>query len=250
MAGGERVPHRVAYRQVRANVGRLLHDRPDAAGYPVPACPGWTVRDLVAHLAEVSSAVICGWEGRPDSARLSGEGLGVEVLLAEWNAMAERADRLLSEADPRQGGIAVMDAFTHELDLRYALRVPPPAEHPAYPGALDTLVQGLSRSLTAHGLPALGLEAEGDQWVAGAGEPGATVRADRLDLCRSLAGRRTPEQIGALSWDTDPTRWLPAFTWGPFRPPVEPLAEPLAEPLSTARQDAGPTSAPRHRSGR
>lgn len=230
MAGWERVPHEVAYRQVRVNVGRLLHDHPDAAGDPVPACPNWTVRDLIAHLVEISAAVICGWEGRPESARLSGEGLDVEVLLAEWDGMAERADRLLSKADPQQGGIAVMDALTHELDLCYALQVPPPTDHPAYPGALDTLVRGLSRSLCAHGLPALSLAAEGEQWVAGEGEPGATARATRLDLCRSLAGRRTPEQIARLSWNADPSRWLPAFTWGPFQPPVEPT-ENLRRPL-------------------
>jgi uncharacterized protein (TIGR03083 family) len=225
MAGWERVPHEIAYRQVRRNIGRLLRGHPDAAGDPVPACPGWTVRDLVAHLAEISSAVICGWEGRPDSARLNGAGLEVEVLFAEWDGMAERADQLLSKADPQQGGIAVMDALTHELDLCHALRVPPPVEHPAYPGALDTLVRGLSRSLSAHGLPALALEAEGEQWVAGEGEPGALVRGARLDLCRSLAGRRTPEQIARLSWTADPRRWLPAFTWGPFRPPAEPAED-------------------------
>jgi hypothetical protein len=64
--------------------------------------------------------------------------------------------------------------------------------------------------------------------VAGEGEPAGTLSGDRLDLFRSLVGRRSPAQIAALSWTCDPQPWLPAFIWGPFHPPEHPVEEPTA----------------------
>jgi hypothetical protein len=52
-----------------------------------------------------------------------------------------------------------------------------------------------------------------------------TVSGDPLELYRSLAGRRTHEQIAALTWTADPRQWLPAFEWGPFHPPRTPVEQ-------------------------
>ena len=120
-----------------------------------------------------------------------------------------------------------MDAFTHELDIRYAIGAGLPAEHPAFAGAFEVLANGFAGSVADHDLPALRLSTGSTQWTVGLGEPAATVTAGRYDLYRSLAGRRSHEQIAALRWDRDSHRWLPAFTWGPFTPPdsaVEPVS--------------------------
>jgi hypothetical protein len=99
------------------------------------------------------------------------------------------------------------------------LDVPAPADHPAYPLAFEVVVGGLSASIGSRGLPALRLACDGESWVAGFGTPAATVTAPRHELYRSLAGRRTPAQIAALTWTDDPAPWVPAFFWGPFSPP-------------------------------
>lgn len=222
-----RVPDYVAYRQIRQNVAELLR-RHCEGGRPVAACPGWTVRDLLAHLVSVCRRVVAASDGgAPDPRPV--EAIDVVGLLSEWAAVGERMDQILADSSPRRGGVAVMDAFTHEFDLRHALGVSLPLEHPAYPGAFDVVVSGYSAAVRERGLPALRIETDVASWVAGEGSPAAAVRAHRHDLYRSLAGRRTREQITRLSWSEDPDRWLPAFAWGPFTPPDRPVEDLVVE---------------------
>jgi hypothetical protein len=42
---------------------------------------------------------------------------------------------------------------------------------------------------------------------------------------RALTGRRSLGQVQALDWTGDPAQYLPAFTWGPFRPAESDLVE-------------------------
>jgi hypothetical protein len=134
--------------------------------------------------------------------------------------MGPEVERLLTG---RAGNLLVMDSFTHELDIRYALGEPLPGTHPAFARAFEMLVAGFSASVVAHNLPALQLVIDGTRWTVGAGMPVGELTASGYDVYRSLAGRRTPEQITRLGWSRDSHRWLPAFTWGPFTPPEEPV---------------------------
>ena len=209
--GAGRVPRHLAYRTVREHVADIVLRAPDAAGTTVPACPEWTVRDVVAHLAGNSAGML--------GERATGNGAGLAELVAWWQRTGQQVERRVARGELEVDRL-LMDAFTHELDLRAALGIPPPADHPAYPLALDVVASGLSWSIISRGLPALRLACDLGEWVAGAGEPAATVSAPRYDLYRSLTGRRTPAQIAALAWSSNPDRWLPAFFWGPFSPPV------------------------------
>jgi uncharacterized protein (TIGR03083 family) len=216
---GERVPNHVAYRAVRLAVTELLADR-DAATLVVPACPEWTVEKLLGHLVGIAALAIgrmSGW------APAAAGGADVPNLLDEWGKLGPRAEELMAERGGRCGNLMVMDAFTHELDLRYALGEVVPAEHPAFAGAFEVLANGFSASVTAHNLPGVRLSVGETQWLVGDSDPAATVTADRYELLRSLAGRRTARQITELDWDRDSHRWLPAFTWGPFTPPALPV---------------------------
>lgn len=215
----ESAPNHLAYRVCRENVTGLLEARPDAAGLTVPACPDWTVRDLVAHLVGNCRATH-GSLTRVRAQPLPAAEPGLGELLEEWSRTGSALETLMAKDDDAFG-ILVMDTFTHELDIRRALDVPPPADHPAYPGALRLVVGGFSGTARAYGLPTLRIETQGAHWVTGSGEAAATVRAHRHDLYRSLAGRRTPDQIAELSWSGPCEKWLPAFTWGPFHPPAQ-----------------------------
>lgn len=222
------VPSRAAYASVRRNLVGLLRETPGAGGFPVPACPGWDVRDAVVHLTGICRGVEAnlgsGLAWRPGPAADSLSGLGLEALLAEWERSSGEVESSLARTEHlNKGAVLVMDAFTHELDARLALGAPLPAGHPAFRGAFEVVIGGLSGSVMLLGLPSFRLETESGGWVVGDGEPVAAVRGSRADLYRSLTGRRTHEQIGQLAWSSDPGPWLPAFRWGPFRPPDKPV---------------------------
>lgn len=211
-------PDYVGYPEIRRAVGRLLADHPGSAADPVPSCPEWTVLDLLAHLVEIAERVLVrfGEAVPPEGPREIG------ALLARWDSLGSTVDGLLAEARGGRGEILVMDAFTHELDLRGALGVAPPEAHVAWASSFAVLVRGFSGSAGKLELPALKISTTGGEWLTGE-DPVATVSAEPHDLYRSFAGRRSPDQISALTWSGDPAPWLPAFTWGPFVPPAEPV---------------------------
>ncbi|MFF4924042.1 maleylpyruvate isomerase family mycothiol-dependent enzyme [Kitasatospora sp. NPDC001261] len=225
----DRAPDWVAYRRSRRNITELLlAARPGAAGVPVPACPGWTVLDLLGHLVEVCRTVAADVPGNLWEVPHAESGTGLAGLLEEWSRLDGPVERVLSDTPQLRHTMMMMDAFTHELDLRGALRAPVVADQPSYPSALDLVVRGFANSVRSHGLPALRIRTAGAEWQAGDGEPAAVLQGHRHDLLRSLTGRRTVEQVSGLAWSAAPDAWLPAFTWGPFRPPERPVEAAVA----------------------
>ncbi|MEU3626832.1 hypothetical protein BS329_32585 [Amycolatopsis coloradensis] len=208
------------YRQVRENISILLAEHASAGERAVPACPQWTVRDLLAHVTEICDRVITRFGGEPCPVP---ETASVAGLLRLWNERGPEADTILAaDGDGKsRGDIMVMDAFTHELDLRYALGAPLPEAHGAWLRGFEVLVSGLGASLKEHGLPGMRIETEGASWIAGTEPVAAVLSGPPAELYRSLSGRRSPAQIAALDWLGDPEPWLRAFTWGPFTPPTE-----------------------------
>jgi uncharacterized protein (TIGR03083 family) len=214
------VTNSVAYRNVRHNVTKMLTEHSPAEDLPIPTCPEWTIVDVLAHLAGTAALAVGRISGSVPARRTPAGSNDIVSLLGEWDWMGPEVERLLTG---RAGNLLVMDSFTHELDIRYALGEPLPGTHPAFARAFEMLVAGFSASVVAHNLPALQLVIDGTRWTVGAGMPVGELTASGYDVYRSLAGRRTPEQITRLGWSRDSHRWLPAFTWGPFTPPEEPV---------------------------
>ncbi|MFG1645343.1 maleylpyruvate isomerase family mycothiol-dependent enzyme [Amycolatopsis sp. NPDC049252] len=213
-------PDFVGYPEVRRGIRSLLGGRDGLDVRPVPACPEWTVTDLLAHLTGIAERVLVRHGGTPPPAPAPRD---VPGLLDRWDAVGEELDRLLAEAGGRSGEIMVMDAYTHELDLRAALGVAPPDEHLAWAPSFEVLVRGFSGSVAGRGLPPLRVRTTGgSEWTAGHGRATASLTAPAHDLYRALAGRRSPAQLAVLDWSEAPEPWLPAFTWGPFEPPSYP----------------------------
>ena len=219
MTASRLAPDFVGYPEVRRGVRALLGSRAGAHRRPVPACPEWTVADLLGHLIAIAERVLERHGGTPPVSTAS----TIPELLDRWDDVGEDLDRRLAEAGGRSGEIMVMDAYTHELDLRAALGMPPPVEHAAWAPSFEVLVRGFSGSVAGRGLPALRLRTTGgSEWQVGTGRPTATLTAPAHELYRALAGRRSPGQLVALEWSAAPGPWLPAFSWGPFTPPRSP----------------------------
>jgi len=108
-----------------ADVVRGLDD--DAVVAPVPTCPGWSVHDLLAHLAGSSTDVVRGetegaatppWTARQVAERRRSP---TDALLAEWSANVETVAATCERPTPNPA----WDVTVHLDDLREALGLPP-----------------------------------------------------------------------------------------------------------------------------
>jgi uncharacterized protein (TIGR03083 family) len=184
------------------------------AATPVPATPGWTVRDVLAHLAASPTDVLAGrLTTMPDDEFTAGQieerrDRSVAELVAEWSgnveAMAEGA-----RAGLLPPNLAV-DALTHEQDIRGALGRGPALTPADLRFCVGQFGFGLRLAIRAAGLPALDLRAADTdfQMVAGDGDPAGSLSAPEFELFRALSGRRGRRQIAAYDWSADPAPWL------------------------------------------
>lgn len=203
---------------------------------PVPATPGWSIRDLVAHLAgDVQCAAAGDFPGAFFAALGSPQGIAV---LNEWTErhVRDRADRPLQDLldEWERDTVAVMpmlrgdapwpgdvlpfaayvlttDIGIHQQDIYGALGIV--RDRDAAPVAIGfrTYTTGIDLRIKAAGGPAMKFVTESKEVVAGDGEPAATVRGTRFELFRALSGRRSPEQVRAYDWDGDPGPFLDFF---------------------------------------
>ncbi|GAA4410741.1 hypothetical protein GCM10023168_30750 [Fodinibacter luteus] len=217
------------YEQGLAELSRILEGLPESAmADAVPACPAWSVGDLLAHLTGVAQ----------DAAR----GAYAERALDAWRdpALAERreawtashVDRLTDRSRDgalrhlrlhggrlvlalRRGDAAIADGpewlvpapvgdlAVHVADLREALGAPADTDGPVARFGFAAYRDWLHARLVAVGLPAIRLGDGSREWVVGDGEPAGSVTAPRHELFRMVSGRRSAAGIRGYAWTTD-----------------------------------------------
>jgi uncharacterized protein (TIGR03083 family) len=224
-----------AYEDGQRRVTALAADLDDAQlAAPVPACPDWTVRDLIAHLVGEAADTTVGdgfFAGAADAwrdPRLAQEreqwtaaqvaarrDRNVHSLLREWDergsqlvTMLRRGDGFAMTAPDWMLSSPAADLGVHLHDLREALGDPGDEATWVTRLALGVYREWLAQRLSAVGLPALRLDDGSKPWVAGRGEPVATLRAESFELFRAMSGRRTAAQIRELGWEGDPAPYL------------------------------------------
>ena len=191
------------YRDTRVRVGSLVSVVDDAGlGARVPACPAWSVRDVVAHLAAVAGDVVAGRLTGPPSeeetaaqvARFAGQPLA--DVLARWAAIAPEFEHLIGEFQVRA---AVIDIASHEHDIRGAI---------GRPGARDAEVVWRSAGWLLTGLrPPVPLRVVVEDAQFRLGPGGGTelrLTTSRFEAFRWRMGRRSRAQLAALDWSGDP----------------------------------------------
>lgn len=193
-----------------ASLGRSLDG--DAAEAPVPACPGWTIRQVFAHQAGVTADVLAGrlddapsdaWTERQVAAR-AGDSLA--EILDEWDETAPRlVDRLRTVGDEGLDPRFVMDLWHHTQDVRVAVGLPGQADGPLTDWVVERSRYFLARTLGDEVVPAV----EGHE------------------LARAMLGRRSTDQIRAWPWPVDEVDELVAQV-PVFAPRPDPLVEAFA----------------------
>ncbi len=183
---------------------------------PTPACPLWSVRDVLAHLVG-ASAVLAGApnEGEPASPEWTQfqveerRGRTVSELAAEWQQHRPAVSQL--PLSSRSWLPILHDALSHEADIRGAIGAPLlPAD--ALAAAWPLLTAAITRRLAPLGTVLLKLD---EQLVpVGDGSPAVEVEATRFDFWRGWFGRRSRAQLTGWVRAGDPDRFadlLPVF---------------------------------------
>lgn len=126
----------------------LLRARPDADfALPTAACPGWTVRDVLAHCSSALMRVV---ESRYEKGAFSPEANDRDIAeRAEWSnaEVVDELERGMTEAGPviaAAGGTRDMVAlgeWVHAGDVREALGEPGAYAGPGLPDALVLLAR-------------------------------------------------------------------------------------------------------------
>jgi uncharacterized protein (TIGR03083 family) len=238
---------------------------PDDAAKRAPACPEWSVHDVVAHLSGVCADVLAGniegvatdpWTAAQVETRRDWP---LDKLLAEWTDVGPQVEAMAQFFPGRVGSQWVLDLHTHEHDIRHAIGAPGAKDSEGINVGVRFLVEvGVLSGVAVRGLPPLEIRAGDQQWVAGTGEPAATddpaaldeavtaaagavlmggeppvadvqpqavLKVEPFELFRALTGRRSQDQIRAYDWSVDPEPYLPLFEFGPFTTRDEALAE-------------------------
>jgi uncharacterized protein (TIGR03083 family) len=169
---------------------------------PVPACPGWRVRDVVGHMVAVGEDVLEGrLTGPPTDEQTAAQvaryaDRPFAEVLARWGELRPQFGEAIDAFDVWP---AVLDVATHEHDIRGALRLP---------GGRETEVVrlGADRLLTWMRPPvALRVVVEDDTYELGpAGEAAVVLRTGRFEALRWRMGRRSRAQLAGLDWAGDP----------------------------------------------
>jgi uncharacterized protein (TIGR03083 family) len=197
----------LVYQDTRERLSALVSSLDDdARRTPVPACPGWTVHDVVAHLVAVNEDVLAGRLTRPPSDEETAEQVSrradtpTPAVLEEWAAFGPRFDELMSGA---RIWPAAMDVLAHEQDIRGAL---------GQPGARDVLGIRLGAAVLINSLrpPAplvvhLDGTAHGLGPAEGAEGPALELTTSSFEAFRFRLGRRSRSQLSALAWSGDPS---------------------------------------------
>jgi hypothetical protein len=166
----------------------------------VPACPEWTVHNLVSHLAGGAADFVAGnLEGAP---RPPWTGVQVDArrdrsiggVLDEWATTGRQLEELILSGTTAHPMICnpYVDAGTHEADLHGVLGIGrPPRE--VWLATIDWVVDE-SGPLTV-------TTPDGVFHVSGDG-PVAAVETSSYELFRALFGRRSAAQIESWGWST------------------------------------------------
>ncbi|GAA4861974.1 maleylpyruvate isomerase family mycothiol-dependent enzyme [Actinomycetospora straminea] len=187
---------------------------PERAATTVPACPDWTVRDLLSHMVGLGADVLAGdepddhneeWTARQVDARRSRD---VRALVAEWEVVAGPLQAWMAEHGTRPLG----DVTIHEQDLRGALGEPGARDTPAIAVLRDRFVDRFAARLDP-ALPPIALVGEQWSWCSAGETSGAAVevRAPDFDLARALVTRRSAAQLRSWTTRGDVEPYLDAF---------------------------------------
>jgi hypothetical protein len=199
-----------AYGATRARMTALaLSLSADDLRRVVPACPSWTVFDLMAHVVSMPAAIGRG-ERPPGGITEWLQGLvearrdqQVGELTDEWLSLDDSIAAILQGP----GGVLFGDLAVHEHDLRGAVGAP---DHSALDVdvVLPRTLAGFTKPLRSAGLGAIEVRHGDRTWRSHDGEPDWTLHVTPWEAVRAVNSRRTADELRQLPHDGDVEPYL------------------------------------------
>lgn len=191
----------------------------------VPCCPGWTVRDVLSHVAGIPDDVLAGrLDGvatEPWTAAQVERNRDVSVadLLARWNEQTPRFAAAMQAMGQERPPI---DLQSHEHDVRHAVRRQGNRDHPIVVAAGRRMIDGWD------GPTPLIVEFADGSIAGNVTDRSAVVVSDvtPFEVFRSRLGRRSRAQVEAYDWTGEPDRVAAVIDqWFAFGPATTPIIE-------------------------
>jgi uncharacterized protein (TIGR03083 family) len=192
------------YQETRQRIVELMSGVDDPAwSAAVAACPGWSVRDVVAHLAAVAEDSVHGRLAGPPTdeetaaqiARFSEDDMA--GILAAWTDAASQLEHMAQTAGVKP---PLGDVVVHEHDIRDAVGRPGARDFAAVWCASDLLLTSLRTPVP------LCVTVEDGEYRSGPDGPAEIqLRTTRFEALRWRTGRRSRAQLAAMNWSGDPT---------------------------------------------
>jgi uncharacterized protein (TIGR03083 family) len=205
------------YREERAELialGRSLSD--EQAATMTTACPEWSIKDVYAHLAGISTDIMSGntenaateaWADGHVADRLD---RSLTDVLDEWDESGQGVLQTMEEAGGFFPFQLFVDQWTHHWDIRATLG--DAARETPDLRTIDFVMPNLVEAMVARspsGVPAITVSAGDASVTLGDGEPAGELALDRFEFARLSMGRRSQAQIDALSWPAGATDVAP-----------------------------------------
>jgi uncharacterized protein (TIGR03083 family) len=191
------------YLETQARLAALVGGLDGAAlATPVPACPGWSVQDVIAHELAVTEDALAGRLTGPPTdeqtaaqvARLKGHDIG--DMLAAWAVTAPQFAEIVAAFDVWP---AVIDIASHEQDIRSAI-----GRRDARDTEVVRLCAGAVLSVLAPPVP-MRVTVEDAEFLVGPDEGSQLgLSTTRFEALRWRLGRRSRGQMAAFDWSGDP----------------------------------------------
>ncbi len=178
-------------------------------GTTVPATPAWSVHDVLAHLVGITADLNAQRFGSSNSDAWTAQQIetryldSVEALADEWEREGPTFEAGLRVFGYDFGAHYLGDLLQHVSDVHAALGRCPRRDDLAVAVALDFYLGSFEETLEQLDVGAVDINVGDEHWRLGREPLRATVTAERYELFRSLGGRRTLDEIRALSWAGD-----------------------------------------------
>ncbi|UCZ61002.1 maleylpyruvate isomerase N-terminal domain-containing protein [Mycolicibacterium phocaicum] len=201
------------YQQTMDRITELVSAPDASADAAVAACPGWSVRDVLAHMAGVAQDWAAGRRVAPPNDEQTAaqvarfDGARLPEILRAWGEAAAALPRLARE------GIAppLGDIVVHEHDIRDALARPGARDSAALQRVSDQLLRML---VTPE--PVRVIVEDGEYRCGPDGNSVIDLKTTRFEAVRWRTGRRSRSQMAAMAWSGDPGPVLDSlYMFGP-----------------------------------